>query len=37
MIEYQCSASLHEREFVLGSTYVVVCDRRLDMYTAMRK
>ena len=26
-IEYQFSASLHEREFVLGSTHVVVCDR----------
>ena len=36
-IEYQFSASLHEREFVLGSTHVVVCDRGLDMYTAMRR
>ena len=32
-IEYQFSASLHEREFVLGST----CDRGLDMYTKMRR
>ena len=34
-IEYQFSASLDEREFVLGSTHVVECDRGLDMYTAM--
>ena len=37
VIEYQFSACLHEREFVLGSTHVVVCDRGLDMYTAMRR
>ena len=36
-IEYQFGASLHEREFVLGSTHVVVCDRGLDMYTRMRR
>ena len=30
-IEYQFSASLHGREFVLGSTHVVVSDRGLDM------
>ena len=36
-LEYQFSASLHEREFVLGSTHVVVCDRGLDMHTAMRR
>ena len=35
VIEYQFSASLHERELVLGSTHVVVCDRGLDMYTKM--
>ena len=33
VIEYQFS----EREFVLGSTHVVVCDRGLDMYSAMRR
>ena len=27
VIEYQFSASLHERELVLGSRHVVVCDR----------
>ena len=37
VIEYQFSASLNEREFVLGSTHVVVCDRGLDVYTAMRR
>ena len=37
VIGYQFSASFHEREFVLGSTHVVVCDRGLDMYTAMRR
>ena len=36
-IEYQFSSSLHEREFVLGGTHVVVCDRGLDMYTRMRR
>ena len=36
VIEYQFSASLHEREFVLGSTHVVVY-RGLDMCTAMRR
>ena len=36
VIEYQFSASLHEREFVLGNTHVVVCDRGLDLYAAMR-
>ena len=35
-IEYQFSASLHEREFVLGSMHVV-CDRGLDMYITMRR
>ena len=37
VLEYLFSASLHEREFVLGSTHVVVCDRGLDMDTAMRR
>ena len=36
-IECQFSASLHEREFVLGSTHVVLCDRGLDMYTTKRR
>ena len=36
-IEFQFNASLHEREFVLGSTHVVVCDRGLVMYTKMRR
>ena len=27
----------HEREFVLGSTHNVVCDRGLDMFAAMRR
>ena len=36
-IEYQFSASLHEREFVLGSTLVVVCERGLDMCTKIRR
>ena len=36
-IENQFSASLHERDFLLGSTHVVVCDCGLDMYTKMRK
>ena len=36
-IEYQSSPNLHEREFVLGNTHVVVCDRGLDMYTKMRR
>ena len=35
-IEYQFSASLHERELLPGSTHVVVCDRGLHMYTKMR-
>ena len=34
--KYQFSASLHEMEFVLGSTHVMVCDRGLDMHTTMR-
>ena len=29
VIEFQFNASLHEMEFVLGSTHVVVCDRGL--------
>ena len=37
VIEYQFSASLHEREFVLSSTHVVACDRGLAMYTKMRR
>ena len=37
MIEYQFSASLNEREFVLGSTHVVVRDRGLNVHTAMRR
>ena len=36
-IEYQFSTTLRQRELVLGSRHVVVCDRGLNMFTKMRR